>query len=808
MSKLVVLELGEGDFEQQGFPVTLQIAEEGKSVSTKITGRLPPAPQVEQSYKHWQLSYRRLGLPMRLDDDDAQITNIGDFRDDCQEAGKILSDTLNDWLKSNSFTAIREEFLQKIKPDEKIRILLQTDEHLLQKLPWSLWELLKYYKNAEIALSPRQYKLPVPTKSKKKRKIKILAILGDSKGIDVENDQEMLKQELPDANIDFLVEPDRKELTDKLWGQGWDILFFAGHSGRQFDSSKSRIKINQTESLSIEDLKNALNKAIDKGLSLAIFNSCDGLGLAAELSAMQIPQMIVMRESILDIVAHEFLKHFLKAFARDQSLYLAVREARERLQGLEGESPCASWLPVIFQNPACQPFNWVPRRYAPKLQTVMVASVVVASLVVGVRHLGWLQPLELKAYDQMMQLRPEEGPDDRILVVEVTQRDILDQDAARGSSSLTSSTLTRLLEEINKHQPQAIGLDIYLDLSAGTKPNADLEKLFQENENLFAVCKVNNPKNSDTGGISPAAFIPKKNLGFSDVLLDFDGVLRRHLLYIEANSSSPCTAKSALSWELAIQYLKHTRGIEPESTLEGDELLGNARLKALSRNAGGYQTFGNNSSDNKKLDYPTYQILLNYRYPTGDKVPSKVPKVADCVNVNSILNQENYVPKLVKDRIVLIGVTDPKFDRPDGTPDEISTPYGAKMRGVYIHAQMVSQLISAALGDRPLLGVWSWWADGLWICCWSFVGGLIVWRIWGLIPVVLTTVVAIVILYGSCFFLFLQGLWVPFLPSVLALLVTLIVPSVLASALVILSATIHFSHVKRLETLIFYGEVE
>jgi hypothetical protein len=33
-------------------------------------------------------------------------------------------------------------------------------------------------------------------------------------------------------------------------------------------------------------------------------------------------------------------------------VYQAVRSAREQLQGLEDRYPCASWLPVICQNPA------------------------------------------------------------------------------------------------------------------------------------------------------------------------------------------------------------------------------------------------------------------------------------------------------------------------------------------------------------------------------------------------------------------------------------------------------------------------
>lgn len=778
MSKLVVLEFGDGDFDL-GFPVTLQIAEEGKFISTKITGRLPAAPQVERSYENWRSRYFKYchsKSSMRLGSVDTEIQNIGEFIgdpvDECIEAGRELSHTLNKWLESDSFDFIIRKGFSTIKKDEKIRIILQTDDNLLWKLPWNLWELLTEYEYAEIALSPIKYELVSGGKSQ--RKIKILAILGNNLNqvaknpneIDIQKDFNILNKQLPDANIEFLIEPNRKQLNDKLWEQGWDVLFFAGHSESESELNKGWIRINETERLSIEDLKLALNKAIKKGLSLAIFNSCDGLGLAAELSAMQIPQMIVMRESIPDVVAHEFLKHFLKAFARGKSLYLAVREAREQLQGLESQFPCASWLPVIFQNPACKPLTWIPRSYAPKLQTVMAASFAVAVLVWGVRYLGWLQPLELKAYDQMMQLRPEEELDSRVVVVEVNHQNFLDENPKAeksGSSSLTDSTLVQLLKGISKQQPRVIGLDIYQNLPAGAKPNPELKKLFQETDNLFTICQVNDQKNGKIVGVPPATFIPKESLGFSDVLLDSDNVLRRQILFIEDNSSSPCTAKSALSWQLAVEYLRQEgkEGIKPESTPKGD-MLGKARLKALLARSSGYQTFSNNGSNNKRLDYPQYRILLNYRRTSGE--------VAQFVDVNSVLNRESDIPALLKDKIVIIGVTAPSVKRPDGNDDEFQTPLGVRpMRGVRIHAQMVSQLVSAALGERPLLGVWSWWSDGLWICGWSFVGGLIVWRVWRLVPLVLITVGAIFILYGSCFVLFLLGTWIPFVPPLLTL---------------------------------------
>lgn len=95
------------------------------------------------------------------------------------------------------------------------------------------------------------------------------------------------------------------------------------------------------------------------GLQVAIFNSCQGLGLARDLADLHLPVTIVMREPVRNRVAQEFLKYFLTAYARDRkTLYLAVREARERLQGLEKKFPGASWLPVIYQNIAARPPTW------------------------------------------------------------------------------------------------------------------------------------------------------------------------------------------------------------------------------------------------------------------------------------------------------------------------------------------------------------------------------------------------------------------------------------------------------------------
>ena len=137
-------------------------------------------------------------------------------------------------------------------------------------------------------------------------------------------------------------------------------MFFAGHS--QTEGETGRIYLNEdstNNSLTMEQLQASLKTAIANGLKLAVFNSCDGLGLANTLEKLHIPTIIVMREPVPNRVAQEFFKHFLSAFALSNlSLNLSVRQARKRLQILEANFPGASWLPVICQNPAVEPPNW------------------------------------------------------------------------------------------------------------------------------------------------------------------------------------------------------------------------------------------------------------------------------------------------------------------------------------------------------------------------------------------------------------------------------------------------------------------
>jgi DNA polymerase III delta prime subunit len=351
MRKRVILTLIEGSFKQ-GFPVILRIKEDSAShdVENQVIGRLPPAPNLLQAFNNWQSAYNQWQSTYRI----KPIPGATNFS--CRELaslGSQLADTLNNWLNSDfrEWKKIRERLQRSLSETDEIQFIIETEDMQLRQLPWHLWDFFsEHYTKAEIALSAPEYEpppLPNPT-----NKVRILAILGDSTGINVEQDQAILQQQLQNAEITFLTQPQLQVLNHQLWEQQWDILFFAGHSASQKDGSTGQIYIQQNDSVSPRDLRNALKKAILGGLQLAIFNSCDGLSLAQEIGDLNIPQIIVMRKPVPDKVAQEFLQHFLRVFASGTSLYLAVREAREKLQGLEKEFPCASWLPVICQNPA------------------------------------------------------------------------------------------------------------------------------------------------------------------------------------------------------------------------------------------------------------------------------------------------------------------------------------------------------------------------------------------------------------------------------------------------------------------------
>ncbi|MFM7426448.1 MAG: CHAT domain-containing protein, partial [Elainella sp.] len=348
----VLLKLGQGNW-QTGFPsVMVQAVTVGQTstaaslnqtIALQLSGSLPAAPELARLYGEWRLVYQGLSQRLALrrglraiEIEPEGITHVSPAA--LEQLTRQIKQALDHWLESESFRPVDRRLRTQLAPTDEIRLIVETADPVLRRFPWQLWQFFSDYPLAEVAVSALEYgrsSRPRPAR----QQVRILAVLGNSEGIDVQQDRAMLAQ-LSDAEPVFLVEPTRAELDQQLWDeQGWDMLFFSGHSASQPDGSTGEIAINAQEQLSVAQLKHALTAAIGRGLQFAIFNSCDGLGLARDMADLNIPQLVVMREPVPDRVAQTFLRHLLTAFAGGQSFYCAVRQARAKLQGLESQFP-------------------------------------------------------------------------------------------------------------------------------------------------------------------------------------------------------------------------------------------------------------------------------------------------------------------------------------------------------------------------------------------------------------------------------------------------------------------------------------
>jgi CHASE2 domain-containing sensor protein len=791
--KLVVIKL-DGDFDRQGFRVNLELGLEGKRPYAEISGSLPVAPNLIFYLEQWQKQYRYLDSPSRIKPKEIIYGGGIGAIEKLLQLTYQLTEELKAWLDSESFRPIDKLLREELSRHESIRVLLRADNPQVHRLPWHLWDFLERYPQTELALGASAFKQIEPVeKVTNSPKVRILAILGNSYGINTDEDRNLLST-LADTEVVFLVEPKRQELNYLLWEKPWDILFFAGHS--ETKQGKGQIYLNSEDSLTIEELKYGLKRAIAQGLQLAIFNSCDGLGLAYQLEQLKLPQVIVMREPVPDRVAQEFLKNFLRSFASGDSLYSAARIARERLQGWEDRFPCASWLPVIYQHPAVIPPSWQELRgqitkagveawqcYAPtpvvavdkgwvkrignsicnkwqkilpkfrwsSIAGIVLVSLLITNLTVGARSLGMLQHWELRAFDRLMQNRAAEPPDGRILVVTIDESDIAYQQQQGMSiqGSLSDTALNLLLEKILPYHPRAIGLDIYRDRPFSSK----LANLLAQTQQFIGVCRSDSQE-SKLSGIASSPNLSLTQLGFSDFPFDPDNKIRRQFLGMTPDNF--CQTDRSFSLQLALLYLRDRDVKMTERGLQIASVL----IRKLQGNAGGYQL--------NKEETQGYQIFINYRSSNPPTIPLR-----DLLDYND----RDRLKELVGERIIMIGVDLNNQDRFD-TPYSLEKIF-QRMPGVLVHAQMVSQIISAVLDRRSLLSWLPEWLEIVWIGCWSllasilfYFGNLIFNPRHKFIYFLLVIASVLFVQYFICLLFFCNGIWLPAIAPATALILS------------------------------------
>ncbi|MBD2772452.1 CHASE2 domain-containing protein [Iningainema tapete] len=392
-------------------------------------------------------------------------------------------------------------------------------------------------------------------------------------------------------------------------------------------------------------------------------------------------------------------------------------------------------LQKLTDAPICEQRRDFPIRIGISLKILGVGWIAATSLILGVRSLGWFQPLELAAQDRMMRMRyatqiySAASYDDnairaknhRLLVVEITPEDIKQK-----NDRLSVRSLNQLLSKLQSYQPSVIGLNI--DQPHLNNFPTDIDS----KDNIIAVCT------SSQGDREIPPPIPINNIGFDNLIPDTDGMVRRSLLFTTLNKDKECDTSYSFAFLLAINYLQK-QGINYNYIPGRYFRLGKTIFSPLQSNSG------------------TYQIRLDYR------AAADTPKVS----LNEVLT-DRINPELVKDRIVIIGST------ATNSSDGFYTPYSdRKISSTLIHAQVVSQILDTVLNNRPLFWFWSKWAEIIWIGVWGIVGFILVWRIRNPLILGLRGIAMLGVLFVTVFISFTQvGAVIPLAAPALALVVT------------------------------------
>ncbi|MBD2597586.1 adenylate/guanylate cyclase domain-containing protein [Nostoc spongiaeforme FACHB-130] len=377
---------------------------------------------------------------------------------------------------------------------------------------------------------------------------------------------------------------------------------------------------------------------------------------------------------------------------------------------------------------------------------VLFAVPSMTALVIGLRLMGWLQLLELVALDHFFQMRPSESVDSRIVIVEINEADIRRQT----QWPMTDAALATVLEKIKQQKPRAIGLDIYRDLPVNPG-HQDLVKVFKSTPNIIGVQKVSDTIDSSAVNASPV-LKQQHQIGSNDLPIDIDGKIRRGLLYVNLKNDE---VLESFALKLALLYLK-PEGITEQPSVKNPNYLQLGK--------GIFPIFEANDGSYIRANAGSYQVLLNYRGRT-----QKFQKISlTQIQTNQISAD------LLRDKVVLIGAT------AESLKDLFYTPYSSsvfaapeRMAGVTIHANLISQILSAALDGRPQIQSLPEPLEYLWILSWSIAGATLCWvqrhnshqKIRLPINVVLTTST----LVGTGFIAFLAGWWIPIVPPFLAL---------------------------------------
>jgi diguanylate cyclase (GGDEF)-like protein len=368
---------------------------------------------------------------------------------------------------------------------------------------------------------------------------------------------------------------------------------------------------------------------------------------------------------------------------------------------------------------------------------VVLSSLLAVSAVTGLKLLRALEPAELFTFDQLVRTLPDQDLDSRLTIIGITEEDI-----QQYGWPLKDRELASLLNILQRHKPDVIGLDLYR-----TTPHPPGEKSFAaelEAENLIAIMNVGG--SMEQGDVPPPPAVPKERVGFNDFPTDTDGIIRRNLLFVGGAD------QRYYSFGLRV-VMKYLNIASDGLTYDNDALyMEDVTIPVLTEGVGGYQA----------VDSSGYQILIRYR---SRHFP------AEQLSISQVLSGR-FDPDQITDNIVLVGTIAPSLKDIFYTPFSSNQEEEFTMPGVVIHAQMVSQLLDVMAGENTLYRFLPPWVEAFWLWGWCLVAGGVIWLNSRPVGFLTSSGLVILALGGVGWLAVSQLLWLPLAEPALGIIAT------------------------------------
>ncbi len=362
-------------------------------------------------------------------------------------------------------------------------------------------------------------------------------------------------------------------------------------------------------------------------------------------------------------------------------------------------------------------------------------TLAVSLAVIGMRQSGYLQSLELFAYDAYVRLATRSGPRvARVVLITISEEDI----QKLGRWPLSDATLARLLKAVVQARPRAIGLDLYRDIAVPPGHEA-LTAMLRDNPEIVAVTRFKSSTN--VGVSSPAVLAGTDRVGFNDVVPDPGGLVRRGLLFLDDGQ----TLAYSLALRLALLYLKPENvQPHPDPTDPAHIRLGETTISPFESSDGSYVN----------ADAGGYQFLLDFADAArGFESYSLADVLAGTIE-----------PSVFAEKIILIGST------AESVPDVFYTPHSRRlvasqqMWGVELHAHIANQLLRIALEDEQPMATAADGQEALWIVLWCVLGSVVGLRAGAALRFAGILMSGLVVIGGVTYALFTTGIWIPVIP--------------------------------------------